>query len=304
MQRGSALWCALLILASCGCSAGREVPPSIPAGASLEQVGTAPRPDRAEGDNDGAPHLAGIERRIIYKAEINLVVCDFADTETAVSRLVREHGGYLADAHINRTAGEQRSGRWQARIPVDRFESFLAAASKMGVPESRQQTARDVSEEYVDLEARTANQKRLEQRILKLLEDSEADIKEVIEVERELARVRGEIEQTEGRLRYLTNRTELATVTIVAREQRDYVPPQAPTFLARVRQAWSGSLLSLRRLGEHMAVAAVFAFPWLVILFVVIAPSLWCVRRYKYPAGKTARGDQPQSPDLPDQADG
>ena len=93
-------------------------------------------------------------------------------------------------------------------------DPFLQAVSRLGVPESRHQTAQDVTEEFVDLEARISNKKRLEKRIVELLSSSSGKIKDVIEVERELARVRGEIEQSEGRLRYLTDRTEFTTEVV------------------------------------------------------------------------------------------
>jgi hypothetical protein len=213
--------------------------------------------------------MAPAERKIVYQANLRLVVTDFANLESEVSRIVREHDGYLANASIDRTSGEQRSGNWQARIPTDRFDSFLEAASKLGVPESRAQTAQDVTEEFVDLEARISNQKRLEERILQLLDQKEGAIKDVIAVEQELARVRGEIERMEGRLRFLSNRAELTTVAIFAREQRDYVPPQAPTFASRISETWSDSLLSLRDFGANAVVALVGLAPWLVILAVL-----------------------------------
>ena len=149
-----------------------------------------------------------------------------------------------------------------------------------------------MTEEYVDLEARIANKQRLEKRILELLEDSDGKITDIIEVERELARVRGEIEQMEGRLRYLTNRTKLTTVAIVAREQRDYVPPEAPTFLGRTRQAWDNSLLSLRNFGEDLAVVVVLAFPWLLTLSVFVLPTLWYARRRKVQATTAVNNDR------------
>jgi hypothetical protein len=92
-----------------------------------------------------------------------------------------------------------------------------------------------------------------------------------------LARVRGEIEQMEGRLRFLTNRTELTTVTIVAREVQDYVPPEAPTFVNRIRQSWVDSLHALRLFGEQLVVAVVYAAPWIVVLGAVLVPTFWYV---------------------------
>ncbi|NOX55492.1 MAG: DUF4349 domain-containing protein [Planctomycetes bacterium] len=242
---------------------------------------------------DQAVDIARAERKIIYEAEINLVVTDFARAESEIPRLVEKHGGYLADVFIDRTAGERQSGRWVARIPADRFEAFLDALSDLGIPESRRQTAQDVTEEYIDLEARIANKKRLEERILELLKNREGDIKDVIEVERELARVRSEIEQMLGRLRYLKNRIALTTVTIHVREQRDYVPPQAPTFAARIQQAWSTSLVSLRLFGEGLFVAIIFLFPWFVALGVVFGPVAWATHRWKSRRAKTRRSKTP-----------
>jgi hypothetical protein len=220
-----------------------------------------------------------VPRRIIYEADISLVVKDIDAVEAQISTLLQERNGYVAESNIDRTQGEQLSGRWRVRIPVEHFDTFLDEVSKLGVAESRHQTAQDITEEFVDLEAQISNKKKLEERIVKLVEDATAALKDVIEVERELARVRGEIEQLEGRLRFLTNRTELTTVTIVAREVQDYVPPQAPSFTNRIRQAWVDSIAALRVFGEQLTVAVVYAFPWIVAASVVLVPAVWYFRK-------------------------
>ena len=204
-----------------------------------------------------------------------MVVEDVPKTEMQITSLVKRFGGYVANASVDRTQGEQLSGQWNVRIPVDQFDSFLDAVSKLGFAERRRQTAQDVTEEFVDLEARIANKKRLEERIVELLKDPKGEMKDVIEVERELGRVRGEIEQMEGRLRYLSNRTELTSVSITAREEQDYVPPAAPTFVSRIDQAWNSSLLSLRSFGERLVVGLVYVFPWFVVLSVLLGPPIW-----------------------------
>jgi type II secretory pathway pseudopilin PulG len=236
--------------------------------------------------------VANLPRKIIYEANLSLVVADLTETEAEIATLLKQFSGYVADSSINGREGEQLSGHWQVRIPVEHFNPFLDALSKLGVAESRRQTAQDVTEEFVDLEARIANKKKLEERIAELLKDSSGEIKDVIEVERELARVRGEIEQMEGRLRFLTNRTELTTVTITAREEQDYVPPQAPTLVNRINRAWSGSLSALLAFGERLVVAAVFVFPWFAALSLIIVPSAWYVSRRNAAARKQPSNGQ------------
>src|SRR5206468_2017919 len=110
-----------------------------------------------------------------------LVVKDMAETETQIAKLLKQTNGYIAEASVDRRQGQQLTGRWRVRIPVAQFDSFLDAVSKLGVAESRNQTAQDVTEEYVDLEAQITNKKRLEERIVALLKDSNGKIKDVIE---------------------------------------------------------------------------------------------------------------------------
>ena len=213
---------------------------------------------------------------------------------------MKQYGGYFADAYVDRTYGQQLSGRWRIRIPVAQFDPFLEAVSRLGVPESRHQTAQDVTEEFVDLEARISNKKRLEKRIVELLGSSSGKIKDVIEVERELARVRGEIEQSEGRLRYLTDRTEFTTVVVAAREVRDYVPPETPSFLTRMRQTLGRSLWAVRGFGEYVLMATVFLIPWVVVLGVVLGPAMWFIRKRNPQRSKLATGEKTSQKETPE----
>ena len=230
------------------------------------------------GDAYAAPTDA-IPRRIIYEARISLVVDDFANAEGKLKELVQQNKGFLADARVNRQQGDRLSGNWRVRIPVAQFDDFLTSVTKLGVPEVQSQTAQDVTEEFVDVEARIKNKRQLEERIIQLLDKSAGQITDVIQIERELSRVRGEIEQMEGRLRYLTNRTELATVNIDVREEKDYVPPSAPTYAVRVTSAWADSLSALREFGENVSISIVYIFPWLLIGSAVLVSLGWIVHR-------------------------
>jgi hypothetical protein len=234
----------------------------------------------ATNENSGPTPLAALDdRKIIFMAEMTIVVGDFGAVEQTMPALVRKHGGYIASASVQGSANMRRSGRWVVRIPVDQFDAFLDAAASLGIPEQRQQTSQEVTEEFVDLQSRIANTRKLEERILRLLETSSGGLKETVELEHELARVRGQVEQMEGRLRYLADRTTLTTVTLSIREEQNYVPPQSPTFAARMESAFSGSLASLRRTSENLAVWGAQAAPWLAIAAVPGVPVAVLLRR-------------------------
>ena len=110
----------------------------------------------------------------------------------------------------------------------------MSAVVRLGEVRHNHVGSQDVTEEYFDLEARIRNKREEEKRLLKHLADSTGKLEDILAVEKELSRVRGEAEQMEGRLRYLADRADLTTVTIEANEWKDYKPPVAATFSTQV----------------------------------------------------------------------
>lgn len=266
---------AFLLLTVVGCGAAMEYESS-----KLSE--SAPVAPASEPTRNTPAGNTPATRKIIYTANVSLVVKDFAEVDKQIQALTEEFGGFMAEFRENGSSGDQRSGRWVVRTPVERFQEFLDRLVALGVPESREIQTQDVTEEFVDTEARLTNKRKLEARILGLLEKQAGEIKDVIAVETELGRVREEIERMEGRLRFLANRVDLTTITIYAREDFDYVPPQAPGFLSKVETTWSQSLIALSRFGEGIALMAVAIAPWLVVLAVLALPVLiWRFRGSK-----------------------
>lgn len=235
------------------------------------------------------------DRRIIYTASLQLVVKDLKAATDAMPRLIAENKGYLAESSVTGAQGGYPSARWVARIPTDRFPAFLDAASQLGTPISRSQQGQDVTEEFMDLEARISNARKLEARLLTFATEKAGEVKDLLAVEKELSRVRGEIEQMEGRLKYLANRTAFSTVTIDAHEEKDYVPPRAPTFVDRAGRTWGDSIESLVDFGQNATLAGIALTPWIPVLAVAAFPVFWFARRFRRrrgakPAHPTATG--------------
>jgi len=209
----------------------------------------------------------GNAQRIRRNASLQIVVDQFDGVADNLQALVKQHKGFVASTNLGQMRGQQRSGCWTVRIPSANYDAFLASIDQVGILDAKTENAQDVTANYVDLETRIANKQKLEARIVDLLERPDDKLTHVIEVERELARVREEIERMQGQLRVMADQTSLATVTMNVREERDYVPATKPTLSNRIDNAWSNSV---SRTGDFLANLIV----WLVSM---IVPIIGCV---------------------------
>lgn len=241
--------------------------------------GNAPA-EAAEGlPGAGAATTASTQRKIIYVANVELVVEDFTPVVDKVSALVKKFDGFVADSSLSGTAGSSRRGTWKIRIPVANFDSFVAGTKGLGELISAGTSSDDVSEEYYDVDARIRNKTKEEERLIKLLEERPGKLEDVIAIERELSRVREEVERLEGRLRMLVDLTSLTTVTLSIQEIRGYEPAEAPTLATRINRSFGGSLDSLRILGENLLISAAALVPWLPVLAVLAGIAYWILRK-------------------------
>ena len=229
---------------------------------------------------EGREKSAVTQRKIIQTGEVALIARDFDLAIEEVNTLVQQFQGILSNHNIDMQQSERRFGRWTIRVPSDQFDGLYEAVQEIGNPTRATRNAQDVTAEYIDLEARIASKKQLEARVLELLNRPDDKIQHVIEVEKELSRIRTDIESMEGQLRYLKDRVSLSTLTLTIQEQRDYVPPQAPTLDNRISEQWLQSLTSLRQFGEGTLLFAVGIAPWLILVLVFLVLS-WLVFRIR-----------------------
>ncbi len=169
------------------------------------------------------------------------------------------------------------------RIPVDSYERFTEDAVRLGELQSRRLESQDVTEEFFDLDARIKNKKVEEARLLKHLEASTGNLKDILEVERELSRVREEVERIQGRLQLLANLTALTTVTLSVYERRAYIPPESPTYATRMSRRFFGSARSLALFLGNVLLNVVSVIPWLPVWVVVLGAGWLIYRRFVKP---------------------
>jgi len=157
-----------------------------------------------------------------------------------IRQLVVQFGGYIANSSMSGGRDQIRQATFELKIPAARYDEAVSSLSTIGKVETVSSNAQDVGEEFVDVTARVSNARRLEDRLISLLANRTGKLDEVLRVERELARVREEIERYEGRLRFLTTRVATSTLTITVHEPAPILgsnPGENPIASA-LRRAW------------------------------------------------------------------
>ncbi|MDP7014853.1 MAG: DUF4349 domain-containing protein [Pirellulaceae bacterium] len=220
-------------------------------------------------------------RKIVYRGSLEVMVDDFDDTPD-INGLVAEHGGFISASRVLRD-DNSKYGEWTVRLPVDRLGGFLA--SLRGIGEITEQTLRseEVTAEYYDLTARIKNKQHEETRLHEYLKENSKSLDDILRVELEMSRVRGEIERMEGRIRVLNNLTALSTITLKIRETPAVAAvepePEPATFGQRVSEHWTMTTTAMLKLGQDIVIALVMIGPWLIVLLPFMIGAVLLMRR-------------------------
>ncbi|HWN18051.1 MAG TPA: DUF4349 domain-containing protein [Gemmatimonadales bacterium] len=153
-------------------------------------------------------------RLIIRTGQASIEVDSLESSMAELRRIVQRAGGFVADASVQSGRNQLRSATLELKVPAGRFDELTEGLQPLGRLQFVNVGAEDVSEEFVDLTARAANGRRLEDRLVELLRTRTGKLQDVLSVERELARVREEIERMEGRLRFLKTSAQLSTLSV------------------------------------------------------------------------------------------
>ena len=170
---------------------------------------------RAVMDDEGSVGntIEGTDQKIIKESYLRFQTQDLDKTYYQIKQIILQNKGFIQSDNTNKSFNTT-TRHLTARIPTSTFQNTIDSISKhVAYFDSKSISARDVTEEFIDLEARLKAKQTLEKRYLELL-DRANTVKDILEIERELSAIREEIEAKEGRLKYLENRVSLSTINI------------------------------------------------------------------------------------------
>jgi anti-sigma factor RsiW len=177
--------------------------------------GNAPKSFTVDGEpaTDQQDQLAS-GPMIARTVSLTIVVKDFAVARATLDTILARHQGYAADLTVSTTEGAPRTLQASLRIPASQLAPALTELKALGRVENESQSGEEVTEQHADLVARLKNSRETEQRLQAILQQRTGKIRDVLEVEQEIARVRGEIEQMEAEQKALEHRVDYAAVNL------------------------------------------------------------------------------------------
>ncbi len=184
----------------------------------------------AQEDSSSAPASAQPQARsatkIIKTGHLTAEVASYNEAVARVESVVKQHDAAMADASTHEQAGGALAGSFVIRVAPERFEALFAALKGLGRVESENVKAADVTAAYVDLEARITGLEITEKRLQELISNKSFvdKISSLLEVEREMTRVRSQIEQLMGELRVMADRVAQSTIHLTLHEPSRTVP--------------------------------------------------------------------------------
>lgn len=154
-----------------------------------------------------------VERKLIKEGRVEFETDNINSTRKQIYESIEKYKGYVSSDQEYKSVG-RISNTIIIRVPANSFDLLLSDATK-GVTkfDSKNIEVKDVTEEFLDIQARLKTKKELENRYLELLEKANS-VTEILEVEKQIGQLRSEIESVEGRLKYLESKVSLSTLTM------------------------------------------------------------------------------------------
>ncbi len=237
--------------------------------------------------NMNQPVVEMTSRKIIRNDELSVETDTPADVQRKITAIAESHGGFVVTSEYKQQDNRNLSRTGEtvtivARVPSLQFESAIEQIRATGSRVLQEKvTGQDVTEEYIDLEARISTKKALEAQFLEIMKQARK-VSEALEVQSQIADVRTEIERLEGRKRFLENQSALSTITVTLTTPAPTVTATTSGFGDDVKKAFGDGvdfaaalILGLIRLIIVLIPLAVFVFLPLALLIRV------AVRRFR-----------------------
>jgi len=286
---GSATGCARSSEAAPDRAQSSAIGAGSPAAAPLAAAASA-----AVAKDSQAPGAVSVNRKIVRQAELDLEVDSATNTQSSIEQLAERHGGYVVSAtrDVSHESAIDTRVSVVIRVPADQLTNTLTDVKRLGRGiGSERVTSDDVTDEFIDVSARIVSQENLEHQYFDILKRAET-VKDAMEVQKELAEVRTEIERLKGRQQLLDKESAFSTLTVHLTTAVPTVAISRVTFGGTLRRAFADSLAFSGDLITGAVTLLAYTLPLLFLIGIPSLLALWLmVRTVRFFARRSALAD-------------
>ncbi len=238
-----------------------------------EEIGdAAPQEEQAPVHAQGSAAGSSEVRHVIRNGSMNLIVEDTRQTVREIQSKVKAVGGIISESNIYEMREGQYAANLTLRIPEQQFDHFMEQLQELGKATDSSFTEDDVTMQYLDLETRIKNLEAQEERLREILEMANT-VEEVLQVEKELGRVRGEIEVLTTQFTYLQDKVSYSTINLYIREEHIATQKVSPAPFenlgARMKEALVRSINFIMTAFATLLVVITTLLPVLLVLAMI-----------------------------------
>jgi anti-sigma factor RsiW len=251
-------------------------PPARPAPAS--------RPVTLDGVSAGVLTETVMVQQVLLArtAAMRIVVPDIEQARGTLERYLTANGGLVSRLNLTGERPQPRTLDATVKVPVGRLADAILAFRSLGRVQSESQGSEDVTAQSIDLDARLTNARRTELRLATLIQQRTGSVREVLEAEKEIARVRGEIERMEAERAQLTSRVDMATIELrLVEERRAELAPETTSVWRDLGNALRDGLRTSAEFGLGVVMLFLRVGPTILLCATAIGlpMTLWRHRR-------------------------
>lgn len=219
------------------------------------------------------------EQKIIKIGSMTITVDKVDDTVTKVTNVANAKGGFLQSSSVYDGSNGSQYAYVTIKVPVAQFDKTFEEIKKLAlIVDQETVSGQDVTEEFVDLQARLKNAKSTEQQYVEILKQA-SNVDDTLKVTKQLDEIRGTIERYEGQLKYLQNQTDMSTITLTIQEQASKVSDKPWHPLITIKNAAKTWLNTAKAVIDILIWVVIFAVPIIVIIWVIVAVIKAIIRK-------------------------
>jgi len=220
--------------------------------------------DEAASNSGGS----SIDRKIVRTGTMALEVNDIGKSLADIAAIATQLDGYVVTSGQRADTGNDPSGSISIRVPAGKFDDALQKLRALAVKVTYENSnSQDVTEQYMDLKAQLKNYEATEAQFLELLKKAD-NVKDILEVQREISNVRGNIERVKGRIQYLERTSDMSLIDISLKKAKP-IGESSWDVTGIFKGAVDGLIVFGKVLLAILIWLLVFSPVWIIVLVII-----------------------------------